>query len=917
MKYMKIFILILLLISVQTASAISAFDIRWGTDLTSNMRSNTLKQWAESMEGQGASNIGTGKIWYVDSGVTAEGDGSSWTNARNLLQDAVDASSADGGDNRGDVIKVAQAHSESVATAAVINIDVAGITIEGAGSGEDQPEFSLSANLSTFQVSAADVTLYNLRFLSTKTSGGVAQGIDVTADGDGFRMIGCEIRETSVDTEFVKALNLTADADECVIIGNRFVGPFASEGTGGDAVAITLEGGSDQTIIAYNYFNGDWSDYVIKGTGAQSLNLLIQGNIIHNYDTGAGKTMGFEATTTGDIVGNSCYGNGSAFACVADAMFVSPDNIFMATENVETRNFESMLGAFTGAGGAGQGASIYADMVLAQTDLDAIISSIAGLSTDAFRGQITTAGATTLVQSTALAGFGDGFFVSDYVVAVTYTHDAGAPLGEIRDISAYTSTGGIFTVTAFSAALATTDKVAIIRRENLAIDGVALQAAPATGSLANYIAGTGTLGTDLGTAKSLVDALGTDGVVLADDAVAIAGIIGIPTDADNAVDSTNIVGNADGSVYERLEDLLTDTTLILADTGTAGVVVVDNGITAAKIATDAITADKIAANSITSAEIASDAIGSSELATTAVREIAEPVNQTIIGETRKAGGNIYYVDNNGGSDAADGMSWDTAFLTIAKGMLTSHTNIATSPNYADRNTIYVRGDDFAENWTDLAQKTDIIGVGSDDFIAGVRVIGHHTIDAAATGYVYGGCRFFNMSFSADTAGGIFTIPTGHHGMQWINCNFDDDGTYATTYAIHLTIVSRVVIDGCTFNPEQSVGTGFSVAAIQFAAGACDQIIIRNNLIDEAAVGILTDASTTGKGCWCTDNYISTTGETINDAGSVFKVINNRLITETDTATTTAGYTFDLTKAAGNLLTGSTKTDQIPFISESE
>ena len=616
-----IFLTILALVFANKAEARSAFDIEWWA-MPGNTQS--LRLWAESMEGRVGGNIGTGKIWYVDSGVSIEGDGSSWTNAYNTLQEAVDASSADSGANRGDVIKVGQGHAEAVATAAAIDIDVAGITIEGAGYGEDQPEFSLSANLSTFQVSAADVTLVNLRFLSTKTAGGVAQGIDVTADGDGFRMIGCEMRETSVDTEFVKALNISADADECVIVGNRFI--FIAEGTGGDAVAITLEGGSDQSVIAYNQFNGDWSGYVIDGTAAASLNLLVKGNVIHNFDTGAGKTMGFNTATTGDVIGNKCYGNGSSFAFVGDAMFVSPENVFMATENVETRNYETMFGAFTGDGGTDAGDSIYADMVLAQTDLDAIINAVAAIS--GYTGTVSAGGAGT--TTTNITGYGTNYFTTDWVLICTYDAAgiAGAPEGEVRDISAYNTTTGVFTHTAFSSAAASGDKVMVARRETLTVDGVALLAAPAAGSLANYIAGTGSIGTDLGTGKSLVDAIGTDGAVLADDALSVIGVIGVPTDADNAVDSTNIAANDDGSLYERLEALLVDITAILADTGTTGVALADAYITAAKmatgsisadeIATDAIDADSIATNAITSDEIAANAIGASEIANDAI-----------------------------------------------------------------------------------------------------------------------------------------------------------------------------------------------------------------------------------------------------------------------------------------------------------
>ena len=46
-----------------------------------------------------------------------------------------------------------------------------------------------------------------------------------------------------------------------------------------------------------------------------------------------------------------------------------------------------------------------------------------------------------------------------------------------------------------------------------------------------------------------------------------------------------------------------------------------------------------------------------------------------------------------------------------------------------------------------------------------------------------------------------------------------------------------------------------------------------------------------------------TGKPIEDAASIFFVVNNRLMTDIDITTTTAGYTFDLSKACGNILTG--------------
>lgn len=374
MKKLMLF-LILLMITPVFAST-SAFDIQWWNQATySNLPSNTLRQWAEGMQGRVGSNLGTGSIFYVDSGVVNEGDGSSWENAKDTLQEAVDLCVV----NRGDVIKVAQGTAEDVATAAAIDVDCNGITIEGVGNGDERPEFSLTTNLSTFQVSASDVTLYNLRFKGAKTSGGSAQGVDVLATANGYRILGCEFRETSNDTELVKMLNITANADEGVIAGNRFIG----ETGGGDAVAITFEGGSDKTVIAYNTLIGDWSGYVVDGTTAASTEISVYGNYVHNADTGAGKTIAFNSSTTGGIFGNQCYGNGATFELVGDAMFISPDNVVMQTENVEGRNYESMLGAFTGpADGAAQDDNVKASLDLLNTDTATTIALVGDVNTN-------------------------------------------------------------------------------------------------------------------------------------------------------------------------------------------------------------------------------------------------------------------------------------------------------------------------------------------------------------------------------------------------------------------------------------------------------------------------------------------------------------------------------------------------------
>ncbi len=59
-------------------------------------------------------------------------------------------------------------------------------------------------------------------------------------------------------------------------------------------------------------------------------------------------------------------------------------------------------------------------------------------------------------------------------------------------------------------------------------------------------------GTSMATNKSIVDALGTDGTTPIDAATSVLGAIGV-NDASNAMDSSAVTSDNDGSVFERLE----------------------------------------------------------------------------------------------------------------------------------------------------------------------------------------------------------------------------------------------------------------------------------------------------------------------------------------------------------------------------
>lgn len=271
-----------------------------------------------------------------------------------------------------------------------------------------------------------------------------------------------------------------------------------------------------------------------------------------------------------------------------------------------------------------------------------------------------------------------------------------------------------------------------------------------------------------------------------------------------------------------------------------------------------------------------------------------------------SGAQDYYVDGNV-SSAGDGLSWGTAMDTLAAAITASNTSIGLTANrwWARRNRIFVLGDgEINESLTVLPEKCDIIGVGYDLFPF-PRVVGNHTIAAAAKG-----TRFINMGFYTSGTGDLFVIPAGCHGFQMLNC-FMHPGT-TSTKALEITDSAHVRIE----NNIITVGAGNM--AVIFAQGISiegttghDTMISGNRITAEE--GITVASGITAHGSVISDNIIRTTGLTINDDSDDFQIVNNRLMTDIDTTTSTDGYDFNIQLAAGNIQCGTTGLgDTIPF-----
>jgi hypothetical protein len=294
--------------------------------------------------------------------------------------------------------------------------------------------------------------------------------------------------------------------------------------------------------------------------------------------------------------------------------------------------------------------------------------------------------------------------------------------------------------------------------------------------------------------------------------------------------------------------------------------------------------------------------------------VYETVNQEI--EDAKfvnaSGAQDYFVDGNV-SSYGDGLSWDTAFQTLAEAITASNVSIAAAANrwWARRNRIFVCGDqEIDEDLTVLPEKCDIIGVGT-DLLPFPRIIGNHTIAAATVGV-----RFINCGFIAEGTGDLFVFPASCHGLQFLGCWFQPAST--STKALEITSCAHVRIEGCTF----TVGVGdmakIFAAAISLEGLVLHDIQITDNYITATAGINVVEANAVAMGGLIARNIIRAVALGIDDNSDDFAVVDNRWMTDINTGTSTAGYDFNIQLAAGNIQMGATGLcDSVPFVKIAE
>lgn len=249
----------------------------------------------------------TGNVFFVDSGHARASDspavgghGRDPAKPFATIDYAVGQCTA----NNGDYIYVCPGHAETLAAAAAIDADVAGITIVGIGNGETRPIITMGTTTTVdIDIDAADVYIENIVFKPALDA--IVAMIDVNADD--FTMKNCEFRDHA-SYQAVTYIDINGGAangcDRAKIINTKILAT-----NDGATNGIELGEVADGVEIVGCYIDGDFSNAGIHNpTGKVLTNLLIKDCIVANRETGD-HAIELVSACTGFAIDNRMYGD--------------------------------------------------------------------------------------------------------------------------------------------------------------------------------------------------------------------------------------------------------------------------------------------------------------------------------------------------------------------------------------------------------------------------------------------------------------------------------------------------------------------------------------------------------------------------------------------------------------------------------
>ena len=251
-----------------------------------------------SVRGMPVLNAYAGNVYWVDSGSGLNGDGT-FTRPYSSIEIAINSGKLTA--NNGDIVMVKPGHAETVSAAGGLDIDVAGISIIGTGSGSTRPTITLdTADTADIDIDAANVTIENI--IISANFADIATAFDVNAVN--FTLRGCHFQATAVDMNFLVCVQ---DGATTTSSGITIEDCTAMLLDATDTHFVNMAGTGDGHMIRNNVLFGAWDTMAIGGAGVVT-RCSILNNHVYNIAAGADLCISMAATATGICSDNRCAG---------------------------------------------------------------------------------------------------------------------------------------------------------------------------------------------------------------------------------------------------------------------------------------------------------------------------------------------------------------------------------------------------------------------------------------------------------------------------------------------------------------------------------------------------------------------------------------------------------------------------------
>lgn len=238
--------------------------------------------------------IVTGAVHWVDSVSGSDGNPGTENEPLATLQQAITNATA----NNGDIILVKAGHTQSVSS--VITIAKAGLKIFGLGITSGAPNFTCTAAIDLFNITANDVEINNF-YLPVGTT--IASTAKFNIDAANVRIKGCTILQGQYDPA---GITITANGVRAQIVSNTF-----TVSADGPDYGIHVESASATGLYVYNNaFNGGSYNWDVGAIYSNVAHL----NFVYDSNTQTGNAQINHNAAAKGFVSNPICDTGSVVA---------------------------------------------------------------------------------------------------------------------------------------------------------------------------------------------------------------------------------------------------------------------------------------------------------------------------------------------------------------------------------------------------------------------------------------------------------------------------------------------------------------------------------------------------------------------------------------------------------------------------